>query len=187
MKKIITLAFAALITLTGNAQLKVDSLGCTRIGGSIPSTYYSTIQNYDSAIDDLSTLLEIDPGNVIALWQRAVCQARQNEFSASQGTNVDLKNANVLSDLTQAINLAPQNAYLYYNRGNLHMTRGDNRRAEDDFTRAIETDPNLAEAYYNRGLLYIRSERKAEGIADLSKAGELGLYSAYSVIKKYTR
>jgi hypothetical protein len=27
----------------------------------------------------------------------------------------------------------------------------------------------------------------AEGIADLSKAGELGIYQAYSVIKKYQK
>jgi hypothetical protein len=44
----------------------------------------------------------------------------------------------------------------------------------------------LAEAWYNRGLAKIYAKKVSEGIEDLSKAGELGLYQAYSVIKKYT-
>jgi hypothetical protein len=34
--------------------------------------------------------------------------------------------------------------------------------------------------------VFIRLKRVDEAITDLSKAGELGLYQAYSVIKKYT-
>ena len=43
----------------------------------------------------------------------------------------------------------------------------------------------MAEAYYNRGICRIKLNQQAEGIGDLSKAGELGLYTAYSLIKKY--
>ena len=43
----------------------------------------------------------------------------------------------------------------------------------------------LAEAWFNRGLAKIYATHVDEGIEDLSKAGELGLYQAYSVIKKY--
>jgi hypothetical protein len=49
----------------------------------------------------------------------------------------------------------------------------------------LEIDGNIPEAYYNRGLVYLHTNKTAEGVADLSKAGELGIYSAYSVIKKY--
>ena len=45
----------------------------------------------------------------------------------------------------------------------------------------------MAEAYYNRGLALIQTGKKAEGIEDLSQAGELGLYSAYGMIKKYSQ
>ena len=147
---------------------------------------YTAIQNFDSAIDDLSTLLQIDSTAMLAYWQRAVCQARINEFNASQGTNIDLKSANVLSDLCEALKLAPNNPYLYYNRGCLYAIRKDYHRALDDFSRALEIDGNIPEAYYNRGLVHIYAGQTAEGIADLSKAGELGLYDAYSVIKHQT-
>ena len=51
-------------------------------------------------------------------------------------------------------------------------------RAVEDYSRAIVLDKNMAEAYYNRGIARIRSERRAQGVQDLSKAGELGLYEA---------
>ena len=122
---------------------------------------------------------------MLAYWQRAVCQAKLNEFNASQGTNIELKSANVLSDLCEAIKYSPHNPYLYYNRGCLYAQRKDYQRAIDDFSRAIELDSNIPEAYYNRGIVYLQAEKKSEGVADLSKAGELGLYDAYSIIKKY--
>ena len=146
---------------------------------------YSVIQNFDNAIDDLGIYLQIDSTSSLAYWQRAVCQAKINEFNASQGTNTDLQSANVLGDLSDAIKLSPRNAYLYYNRGNLYAQRRDYQRAIDDYTRAITLEENLAEAWFNRGLARIYLKKTTEGIEDLSKAGELGLYQAYSVIKKY--
>ena len=146
---------------------------------------YGTIQNFDNAIDDLSICLQIDSTSSLAYWQRAVCQAKINEFNASQGTNIELKSANVMGDLSEAIQQSPKNAYLYYNRGNLYAQRNDYQHAIDDYTRALKLEERLAEAWFNRGLAKIYVKRVNEGIEDLSKAGELGLYQAYSVIKKY--
>ena len=148
---------------------------------------YCSIQNFDNAIDDLGIYLQIDSTSSLAYWQRAVCQAKINEFNAAQGTNIELQSANVLGDLSDAIQLSPKNAYLYYNRGNLYALRQDYQRAIDDYNRAIALEQDIAEIYYNRGLARIHSKHVAEGIADLSKAGELGIYQAYSVIKKYQK
>jgi tetratricopeptide (TPR) repeat protein len=148
---------------------------------------YSAIQNNESAIDDLSAYLQIDSANVVALWQRAFCQSRINQFQASEGTNIELKNANVLADLNHALALAPNNAYLLYNRGCLYAMRQDYARAMEDFTQAVAIEPNMGEAYYNRGLCAIYRKQTEVGISDLSKAGELGMYTAYSIIKKYRK
>ena len=148
---------------------------------------YSVIQDYESAIDDLSTYLLIDSTSVVALWQRAVCQSRINQFQASEGTNIELKTANVLADLNHALAIDGQNVFLLYNRGNLYAMRKEYERAVDDYTAALKQDPAMAEAYYNRGLCHIYMQQMAEGIADLSKAGELGLYTAYSIIKRYRK
>ena len=53
-----------------------------------------------------------------------------------------------------------------------------------DFTKALENEPYLAEAYFNRGLCHLFLKHDSHAVADLSKAGELGLYQAYSLIKK---
>ena len=52
------------------------------------------------------------------------------------------------------------------------------------FTQALQVDARLPEAYYNRALLYLRMGEKEKGFADLSRAGQLGLYKAYALIKQ---
>lgn len=146
---------------------------------------YAAVQNFDEAIDDLSTYLEEDTTSLPALWLRAVTQSRINDFQASQGANVTLKNANVMSDLNRGLSLDPQNAYLLYNRGTLYAQCQEYQKAIEDYSRAIVIDPNMAEAYYNRGICAIYCKQTEAAVKDLSKAGELGLYTAYSIIKKY--
>ena len=60
-------------------------------------------------------------------------------------------------------------------------------KAIDDYSIAIRIDSNLAEAYYNRGIARSKSGNKQAAIQDLSKAGELGLYDAYAVIKRLNK
>jgi len=148
---------------------------------------YTALQDYESAINDLSICLQSDSTLAIAYWQRAVCQSKINQFNASQGTDIAMQTANVYNDIMSALKLNLQSPYLIYNRANVYAARKDYSRAIDDYTHALELDPNMAEAYYNRGLVRLFSGKKTEGIADLSKAGELGLYEAYSVIKKYRK
>ena len=146
---------------------------------------FTVIQNFDEAINDLTTYLQEDTASVPALWLRAVSQSRMNNFMASEGVNVALKNVNVMADFNRALALDPNNAYLLYNRGTLYAQQQEYQKAIEDFTRAIALDANLAEAYYNRGLCAIYLKQTKAAVRDLSKAGELGLYTAYSIIKKF--
>ena len=52
------------------------------------------------------------------------------------------------------------------------------------FTRVIEQNDHFAEAYFNRGILHLLLDDTPHAIPDLSKAGELGIYQAYNIIKK---
>lgn len=149
---------------------------------------HSVAQNYAEAVNDLTAYLQNDStASSLAYWQRAVCQARLNEYEASRGAEVGIKTAGAIADLDKAIKMCPRNAYLYYDRGNLHAANKDYMRAIADYTEALKLDPRLAEAYYNRGLVYVYSNKQEAGTQDLSKAGELGLYSAYSAIKSFTK
>lgn len=147
---------------------------------------YSTLQNYDAAISDLTAVLQEDSTEALPYSTRAYCQTMLNSFNSSRGVDSQLKAASAKADLEQAIKLNPGTAYLHYNLGNLYASQKDYAKAIDEYTLAIGIDAKFGEAYYNRGLARIYSNNKANGIADLSKAGELGLYDAYSVIKRFS-
>ena len=95
-------------------------------------------------------------------------------------TTLDL----MIRDLDQVIKLSPKNVYAHFNKGNAYMLQGDYTSAISCYSTAIELKPDLGEAYYNRGLMYLRMGNKAPGIADLSKAGELGILPSYNVLKR---
>lgn len=67
----------------------------------------------------------------------------------------------------------------------LKAQQKDYTAAVEGFEKALKLNPRMAEAYFNLGLTRIFAGDKAEGIKNLSKAGELGLYDAYSLIKQY--
>jgi len=96
-----------------------------------------------------------------------------------------MKVAQAEGDFAEALKLSPQNAYLYFNRGNLFAGMKNYERAIADYSRSLELDPRLAEAYYNRGVAYAQSGKLKEAQRDWSKAGELGLYEAYALSKKF--
>ena len=145
---------------------------------------YAKAQNFDDAMSDLTLCIQADSTCALAYWQRAVCQTMVNEFNASQGIDVQLKNARAMDDFNQAIRLHSGSAFLLYDRANLYAARKEYSKAIADYTAALKINPRLGEAYFNRGYARIMANQKSEGIRDLSRAGELGLYEAYSVIKQ---
>jgi tetratricopeptide (TPR) repeat protein len=78
-----------------------------------------------------------------------------------------------------------QTADEYFNRAFDKANLEDDRGAIDDYSKAIELNPNDTMAYYNRGISKLILGQKDEGCVDLSKAGELGYYEAYDMIKKF--
>jgi tetratricopeptide (TPR) repeat protein len=147
---------------------------------------YSALQDFESAISDLTAVIQMNDRNKLAYWQRAVCEEMQFNYNASQGISNQLIAGQTRADFDDAIRLNPNNPYLYYNRGNMHASRKEYSQAIDDYSKAIELDSRMAEAWYNRGIARIKSQNKTQGVSDLSKAGELGLFDAYSIIKRIT-
>lgn len=180
--------FSLIGTLTARLQDTGAPPSLTDVCGLLlrRAVAYTVTQNLEDAIADLTALVETDSTAALAYWQRAVCQARLNEFDIHGGIDMQLRAQRVVDDLNRAITLSPNNPFLRYDRANVYARRKDFSHAIDDYTDALQLEPNLAEAYYNRGLVLIESGRRNEGIQDLSKAGELGLYDAYSIIKKHT-
>lgn len=159
------------------------------------------VQDLSAAIQDFTHAIVADGTLWISYYNRAVARYKQLELVREDVTDNGIKAATspeefmvdsrltdyqlILADLNKAIDLAPDFAYSYYNRGNVLSQLKDYRAAIVSYNEALELEPNLAEAYYNRGLTYVFLGENACGVADLSKAGELGLYSAYNLIKRF--
>lgn len=89
--------------------------------------------------------------------------------------------ATILKKLASSTELP--NQYALYNLGCIEAKTGDTKQAIKHFSEAIKADKMFAEAYYNRGLLLLEQGEKDKARQDLSKAGELGLYKAYAILK----
>ncbi len=149
------------------------------------SVAYVTTHNFGDAMNDLNDYLNIDSTSELALWQRAVCQYMLLDFE-KVGVEEKLQQQKMMDDFAAALELSKDNAYLYYNVATAYVRVKDYAKAIDNYNKAISLNPKLAEAYYNRGLAEIQSLKKVAGLKDLSKAGELGIYDAYAIMKKYS-
>ena len=161
--------------------------------------YNAALENYDKAISR-------EPEQTFHYINRGALQAEMIDFISSMENNVQIltldntgaararvKERNAMSydytpaihDMTKAAKLMPELPFTYYNLGNLYCLSNDIPEAINQYTKSLELYPLLKEAYFNRGLVLIFLKDKEKGCIDLSKAGELGVQDAYSVIKKY--
>ena len=90
-----------------------------------------------------------------------------------------------IEDMQEALTIAPDIPYIHFNLGNLYCLSSQLLLSIDSYGKAIEAYPAMGDAYYNRGLVLIYLKDKEKGCIDLSRAGELGVSDAYSVIARY--
>ncbi len=164
---------------------------------------FALVQDYASAIDDCTRALTIlqtqkdDNAVTVITFCRANWRYKLLEYRIASGeTQTEYKGQAaagkaemdfdiMLRDYDYVIRLQPDFAFAYYNMANILCQQKDFDAAIRHYTQAIDCDADFAEAYFNRGLTYIYTDRVEEGIADLSKAGELGIYQAYNLITRF--
>lgn len=78
----------------------------------------------------------------------------------------------------------PEDALIFYNLGCIYYTVGVYSEAIEYFTKAIAIDKDLSASYFNRALCHYAMGNAEMGYKDMSVAGGLGLYKAYSIIKR---
>jgi len=90
-----------------------------------------------------------------------------------------------ISDYTAAIELKPDYAEAYNNRGFAYYLKGDFARAISDYTRAIELRPNYPKAYNSRGVAYMQGGYgAAKSVPDFDRAIELKPDFRYAYINR---
>jgi tetratricopeptide (TPR) repeat protein len=90
-----------------------------------------------------------------------------------------------IADYTTAIQLKPDYAEAYNDRGFAYYLRGDAERAIADFTRAIELRPNYPKAYNSRGVVYMANGYGVEkSVPDFDRAIALKPDFRYAYINR---
>jgi tetratricopeptide (TPR) repeat protein len=88
-------------------------------------------------------------------------------------------------DYTTAIQLKPDYAEAYNDRGFAYYLKGNAERAIADYTRAIELRPNYPKAYNSRGVVYMaHGYGRAEAVADFDRAIALKPDFRYAYINR---
>ncbi len=159
---------------------------------------FITVRDYQNAEKDIDRAITMAPDLALNYLIRA--QARYSRYqlernsSSSQSSDALTRASlgrkalnDIADDLNRAISLSPRSAVAYYNKGNILYELEEYDLATAAYNKAIELKPDFGEAYYNRGYIALKAGRSNEGVADLSKAGELGIIPAYNLIKRITR
>lgn len=117
-------------------------------------------QAYKEAIIELDSFLIKQPDNADALYTRAICYRKIDQFDQS------------IADLSAILKRLPEEASLLCERGIAHFKNKNIEAAMLDMDKAVELEPNNPFRYSSRA--YIRAKTDIEGaMADYEKAIEL--------------
>lgn len=160
---------------------------------------FLTIHDYTSALRDLDRAMILTPG-VAALHmlraQGAFHRLQAEKPSAPDNIKIDSAIASslrrkalddVIADLDMTLKLSPTMAEAWYNKAVALISVEDYTSALAALNHAIELKPEMGEAWFNRGYVYLRLGNEPAGIADLSRAGQLGIVPAYNLLKRISR
>ena len=168
--------------------------------------YSSALLHYSNAVESEETDPYANYYKAFYLMNRGALRAEMIEFIASFESNVqtltmddrgntrarvreqvsrEYDYSEALADMEAAAALLPSFPYIQFNLGNLYCLSSRFVEAIDSYDKAIRLYPWLGSAYFNRGLVLIYLKDKEKGCIDLSRAGELGVEDAYSVIGRY--
>ena len=168
--------------------------------------YNNALQQYNKALEEEDTTPYAAYFKAFYYMNRAVLRADMIEFIASMESNVQtltmdengLARARVSEQVTRGYDYSEAVAdmeaaaaaldgipYIYFNLGNLYCLSSRLVEAIGSYNKALSLYPYMADAYFNRGLILIYLKDKEKGCIDLSRAGELGIGDAYSIIARY--
>lgn len=147
---------------------------------------FALVQDYSSAIDDATQAALLDGTLCFAYFCRANWRYKLLEYKRAMGEKTEGAAFELMMrDYDYVIAHLPDFSFAYYNKANMLCVQQDFQAAIRYYSQAIAIDEDFAEAYFNRGLTYIFINRVEEGLSDLSKAGELGIYQAYNLISRF--
>jgi tetratricopeptide (TPR) repeat protein len=118
--------------------------------------------NHALRIEGCTEVVRQNPRDAVAYYRRGMAHART-------GGNFE----KALADFSKAIEIDPNYAEAFHERGIAYREMKDYNSAIADHTKAIELDPNKPDSYFNRGLAFYGSGNFDRAIADYTRAIEI--------------
>lgn len=162
----------------------------------------SAIRDFQSAIEQYSEAIALNPGHVRAYTNRGVAKDALERFEDAiadfdEAIRIDPQNdkayfgrgsakaelgqySEAIEDYDGAIRVNPRYATAYLGRGDVQAALGQPQKAIADYNRALCINPEYAEAYNGRGRIKIKLEQYQEAITDFDKA--IGVNSKHAEI-----
>jgi Tfp pilus assembly protein PilF len=141
-------------------------------------TYYAK-GNFESALQDFSQALKLDPENVEAYVHRGITYKDLMEIEAA------------VTDFSQAIYFDPRCHQAYYNRGILRMAQDKLYLAILDFSTAIDiasldgiSEPYLALLYSKRAIIFLQLGIRHRALKDIQSALKLDPNNEHALISQ---
>ena len=139
-----------------------------------PKNYFETVQYYNQELDSMPLSTAIDSSRKAAVYY---LRGRSKfELTDKRGA---------LLDFDLAVSLDTANPAYYYYRGLAHHWLKHYPDAVENYDMAVKLKSDKMEYYLNRGYVKLLSDDTDGACYDFSKAGELGLFKAYELIKEY--
>ena len=158
---------------------------------------YAMLKNYESALTDLNQVITRRPGIALAYVERAYVRAGMAEVFRQRATHGERDErltaeaqagqaiTMAIEDIDKALAIDPDMIYGIYDKAVLTALAGDTESAMQLYDRVLSINPRFAQAYLNRGLLHLRHGDTQKAKQDWSRAGELGLTRAYTLIRNH--
>lgn len=159
---------------------------------------YHILKEYDPAIKDFNTAVELDSNNANAYLFRGFTYFSMEEYDAAIGDFtkaeefestkysayryrghaylITKKYDAAIEDFTKAITHDPRHTHArvsYFHRGLAYSALEEHENAIEDYTQAIELDPTDPRPYYNRGCEYDYIQQYNAAVKDFTKTVEL--------------
>lgn len=167
----------------------------------------SNHRHYSQSIAAFENAVIIEPTNITALLALATAKAEMAKYIQSfqlEPINTTLTiNSSVsrqpnekavveyhaydeaLALLTNLEAQHPTLPEIPYNKGMILLLADKQQEAINELTKSVTIMPSFSQAWYNRGLTYLLLNNKEQACQDFSKAGELGLFEAFTTIKEH--
>jgi len=139
--------------------------GINRLGRG---TAFAQRGDYDQAIGEYSTALQMDPASAQAFLQRADAYRLKGDY------------VKALADYTSALRLDPAHALALLQRGQVHWIMGQVEEAIADFSTVLQLDPKNAVAYHYRGKALADAGDLDGAVVNFSEALRIDPYYAWA-------